>query len=157
MGKNLYFLIEKISSQVVFPLSVLYELVAGCIVLWYLTLKGGDIVRELLEQMGNKQFAFECMTLLERHNVPIEVIRSLTDGRYCKERFNSRKAILKEVRTTVSTEDIFDNTSKARFYSEAVHYNGHHFLITNYWYGPTTNQPDNRTPFMEWVLQRCTI
>ena len=111
-------------------------------------------MRERLEQLGNKSFAFECMALLECHNVPVKVIRQLMDGAYCKEHFNSRKAILKEVGTTISTVELYDGTSKPRFYSEVCRYQGYHFLITNYWYGPTTNQPDNRTPFMNWVLQR---
>ena len=109
-------------------------------------------MRERLEQIDNKPFAFECMRLLECHNVPIGVIRQLTDGDYCKEYFNSKKAVLKEVGATASTEEIYDGTSKPRFYSEVCHYQGYHFLITNYWYGPKTKLKDNRTPFMNWVL-----
>jgi hypothetical protein len=113
-------------------------------------------MRERLENLGNKSFAFECMALLERHNVPLEVIRQLTDGAYCKEHFNSRKAILKEVGATVSSEEIYDRTNKPRFYSEICHYQGYHFLITNYWYGPQTQLKDNRTPFIEWVMLKCS-
>ena len=109
-------------------------------------------MRERLNGLSNKTFAFECLRLLEGYNVPIEVIRKLTDTDYCKEQFNSRKAILKEIGTTASAGDIYDGTSKPRFYRESYHYQGYHFLITNYWYGPQTKLNDNRTPFMEWVL-----
>ena len=109
-------------------------------------------MRNRLEGLSNKSFAFECLRLLEGHNVPIEIIRKLTDADYCKDHFKSVKAILKEVGATVTTDEIYDGTSKPRFYSEVCYYQDYRFLITNYWYGPQTQLKDNRTPFMEWVL-----
>ena len=115
--------------------------------------QGGTNTNENSE-IANKDFAFSCMKLLRDKKIDINKIMCLTNHEYCKEKFNCRKPILKQIDRLYNIPQaiINDYTSQPRFYKEAFDYNGTYFLITNYWYGPNTNQPDNKTPFYNWVL-----
>lgn len=97
--------------------------------------------------------AFNCMYLLLIKGIDINIIMRLTDPKFCKENFKCRKPILKQVNRllNIPREIKYDYTNQPRFYKEVFDYNGVYFLITNYWYGPHTKQPDNVTPFKNWV------
>lgn len=105
-------------------------------------------------EITNKDFAFNCMKLLRDRQIDMDIIMCLTEHEFCKEKFNCKKPILKQVDSlhNITQEVINDNTDKPRFYKEVFNYNGKYFLITNYWYGPNTNHPDNKTLFYNWVL-----
>ena len=109
-------------------------------------------------KMTNKKFAFNCMEILLDKGISVEAIMCLTDHEFCKENFNCKKPILKQVDSLydIPQEVMNDGSSQPRFYKEAFDYNGTYFLITNYWYGSNTNQPDNRTPFYNWVSSFTT-
>lgn len=108
----------------------------------------------MVRELSNKEFAFRCMKLLSDKNIPLNIIICLTDHEFCKINFNCKKPILKLVNSqyNIPQEIINDYTNQPRFDKDTFNYNGNFFLITNYWYGPNTNHPDNKTPFYNWVL-----
>jgi hypothetical protein len=50
--------------------------------------------------------------------------------------------------------DCYDNTGRQRFYKDKIYVVGRAFVVSNHWYGPGKSMPDNRTPFMQWVLEK---
>lgn len=108
--------------------------------------------------MNNRAFAFDCINrLLQAEKLNDATIQILVDGAECKRLFNCvrNSAVLKEVPSNTTEEDLTalckDGTCQPRYYREKVTVAGRTFLITNYWYGPNTRMPDNRTPFSAWV------
>lgn len=114
----------------------------------------GGVDTYVKKEMTNKDFVFSCMKHLRDNKIDVDKIMCLTDHEFCKEKFSCRKPILKQVDClyNIPHEVINDYTNQPRFYKEPFDYNGTYFLITNYWYGENTNQPDNKTPFYNWVM-----
>lgn len=114
-----------------------------------------------LSLMQNKQFVFTCLKLLEQAaKLDDNTIAILTDPERCKELFYGVRAvpILKMIPEFATEEELkilcYDGSNKPRFYSQTFDIGNKTYIVTNYWYGPDTNMPDNRTPFMEWVLNQ---
>ncbi len=115
---------------------------------------------EEIETLKNEAFAIRCVELLNKYEkLDAYTLGKLTDGDWCKGMGFMRmsKPVLKKIPTNCSAEELkqqmLDGTKSNRFYSHTVRVNQSEYIITNYWYGPQTNYPDNRTPFLNWVKQ----
>lgn len=42
----------------------------------------------------------------------------------------------------------------SRYYKDKIIVGSRAFVVSNHWYGPNKSMKDNRTPFMEWVLDK---
>ena len=110
------------------------------------------------EKQVNKKFAYSCLELLKsRGCLNEDVINILTSEDECKRLFNCSKfPILSEVGLEGQLEDgdCYDEHGRQRFYKEKIYVDGRAFVISNHWYGPNKSMPDNRTPFLQWVLKK---
>ena len=114
---------------------------------------------EIKDVLGekNREFIFGCLRYLKEHNLCTEAVLSLlTDPEQCKEKFNCREAVLLEIKDIADINKLrYDSSGKSRFYEEVFSIGSRVFLVTNYWYGPSSEQTstvkDNRTPFYEWI------
>ncbi|MBU3188324.1 hypothetical protein K9O30_02955 [Clostridium bowmanii] len=110
---------------------------------------------EILSRMPNKQFIFTCLNILNKTGKLTEKnINLLTNRDYCSANFLCRFAILSEVPTLdeVSKDYYNDNSGHRRYYPEKYAIGEKVFIVTNHWYGHEKSNPDNRTPFMQWVM-----
>jgi hypothetical protein len=81
-------------------------------------------------------------------------INLLANKDYCSANFFCRFAILSEVPTLgeISNDCYNDNSGRRRYYPERYEIGERSFIVTNHWYGAQKSNPDNRTPFMQWVI-----
>lgn len=110
---------------------------------------------EILSEMSNKQFVFTCLNMLNNAGKLTEKnINLLSDKDYCSSNFLCPFAILSEVPTLgeISNDYYKDNSGHRRYYPERYVIGEKAFIVTNHWYGPQKSNPDNRTPFMQWVM-----
>lgn len=123
---------------------------------------GGGIamnIKEELEKMPNKKFAYGCILLLSNEGKLNErALRLLTDAEECKRIFMCTKfPVLQEVprdcTETKLREYCFDGVGRQRYYVEKITVAGKTYVVTNHWYGPNKSNPDNRTPFLQWVMK----
>ena len=110
------------------------------------------------ESLKNKKFAYACLNLLKEKGALNEaVINILTNKEECKRIFYcSGFPVLLEVSLNGPEEyvECYDKRDKIRFYKEKIFINGRAFILSNHWYGPNKSMPDNRTPFLQWVLEK---
>ncbi len=110
------------------------------------------------ERLDNKRFAYSCLTFLSEKNCLHKAeIRILMSEDECKRLFNCSKfPILSEVPLHGALEDAdcYDNYGRQRFYKDKIFLDGRAFVVSNHWYGPGKSMPDNRTPFLQWVLEK---
>lgn len=110
------------------------------------------------ESLRNKKFAYSCLRqLIEKGCLNEEEIRILTNGEECKRKFNySNYPILLELPYNSEFVDdyCYDEIGRQRFYKDKIVTNGRAFIVSNHWYGPNKSMPDNRTPFLRWVLEK---
>lgn len=119
-----------------------------------------DDLRRLKESanLPNADYAKIIMEMLEKYQVlTVEEISSLTDQVFCSSTFRSSYPLLKEISPDATVEEqIRDASGRNRYYSATYTLLGGIFVFTSQLYGlgssPTTR--DNRTPFLEWVLER---
>lgn len=118
----------------------------------------GGFLREYLEQCSNMEFSFACIDILScADKLDDKTLSLLADKEACHSKFCcSGFAVLNEVSPTlpVSNAQRQDGTGRIRYYKEKVFVGKRAFIITNHWYGPNMSMPDNRTPFLQWVLSR---
>jgi len=110
---------------------------------------------ELLSKMSNKLFVFTCLKMLNKTGKLTEKnINLLSNKDYCRENFLCKFAILSEVPALgeISSDYYNDNSGRRRYYPEKYVIGEKYFIVTNHWYGPLKSNPDNRTPFMQWVI-----
>lgn len=114
-----------------------------------------------LEKLSNKDFAYSCINLLiENEAINSAEISLLTNGEQCAKRFCSSSGfpILIDVSGYADKEELgrlcCDKSNRQRYYTETISIFGRDYVITNHWYGPNKSMPDNRTPFMKWVLMK---
>lgn len=114
-----------------------------------------------LEKMPNKKFIYECLNqLIQNHSFGSSEINILTNGEECARLFrcSSGFPVLMEIPINAGETEInavcYDGTKRQRYYKDVFHYNGRAFVVSNHWYGSGKSMPDNRTPFMYWVLSR---
>ena len=114
-----------------------------------------------IESYKNEDFVLKCLSLLnDAGKLDDYTVNCLTDGNWClkKEFMQREKSVLKEIPMNTTEKEFkilrLDGTSQSRFYSHTIIINNKKFMITNYWYGPTTNHKDNRTPFLNWVKKQ---
>lgn len=114
-----------------------------------------------LEKLPNKRFAYECVKLLIDNDVLGDSeLNVLTNGEKCARLFccSSGFPILLEVSKYADEEELsvacYDGTKRQRYYKDIITHNGKAYVVTNHWYGPNKTMPDNRTPFMKWVLAK---
>lgn len=114
--------------------------------------------REYLEQCSNKDFSSACIEMLNHAGkLDDRTIAILCDKEMCHDRFCcSGFPVLNEVSPIrpISDAERKDGTGRNRYYKEKVFVGKRAFIITNHWYGPKMSMPDNRTPFLQWVLSR---
>lgn len=112
----------------------------------------------VFEKMANKKFAYSCIELLNKKGcLKRETLQILTSEDECKRLFNCSKfPILSEVSpgNGFNDDDCYDEHGRQRYYKEKVYADGRAFIVSNHWYGPNKSMPDNRTPFLAWVLQQ---
>ena len=110
------------------------------------------------ERLDNKKFAYTCFTLLNEKSCLNEAeIRILTSEKECKRLFRCSKfPVLSEVSLQGSLEDTdcYDERGRQRFYKEKIYADGRAFVVSNHWYGASKSMEDNRTPFLQWVLEK---
>lgn len=110
------------------------------------------------ERLDNKKFAYSCLALLIKKSCLSEAeIRILTSENECKRLFCCSKfPILSEVPVNGVLEDAdcYDDHGRQRYYKEKILANGRTFVVSNHWYGPGKSMADNRTPFLQWVLEK---
>ena len=114
-------------------------------------------MRQIFEGMSNKEFALACINLLKEHKKLTEqVLDILTNQKECNDRFNcSGFPVLKQVPRDCNKKELRElchSGAKLRYYQERIEVNGYAFVVTNHWYGRNMSMPDNRTPFLEWVI-----
>ena len=111
--------------------------------------------------LENKQFAYACLNLMQEHGLLDDAtINTLTSIEACQHLFHcsSKFAVLQEVPLNCSEADLYsychDCTGKQRYYKGKITAAKRTFVVTNHWYGPNKSMPDNRTPFLGWVMGR---
>jgi len=112
-------------------------------------------MKELLSKMSNKKFIFTCLNMLTKEGKLTEKnIDLLSDRDYCSTKFLCRFAILCEVPLLgeIPNEYYNDNSGRRRYYPERYVIEKKAYIVTNHWYGPNKSNPDNRTPFMNWLM-----
>lgn len=110
---------------------------------------------ELLSKMPNKQFIFTSLNILNKAGKLTEKnINLLSNRDYCSGNFVCPFAILSEVPTLgdIPNEYYNDNSGRRRYYPEKYIIGKKAYIVTNHWYGPKKSNPDNRTPFIQWVM-----
>ena len=109
-------------------------------------------------ELPNADYAKIIMEMLEKYQVlTAEEISSLTDQAFCSSTFRSSYPLLRKISPDVTVdEQIRDASGRNRYYGATYTLLGGIFVFTSQLYGlgssPTTR--DNRTPFLEWVLDR---
>jgi hypothetical protein len=112
---------------------------------------------ENLSKMSNKQFIFTCLDMLIKAGAFTEKdINLLANRDLCSSNFLCRFSVLQEVPILgqVSLDYCNDNTGHRRYYPEKYMIGNKAYIVTNHWYGPQKSNPDNRTPFMQWVMNK---
>ena len=111
-----------------------------------------------IEAKKNEAFAITCIeALFESGKMCDRLLNILLDKDLCEANIGGtyRKPILKEVNADIGYDDLKieckDGTDRSRYYDTVLRWSGRAFVVTNYWYGPTTKMPDNRTPFLKWI------
>ena len=111
--------------------------------------------------LPNTEYARNIMELLEKYQVlTVDEISQLTDQVFCSTNFRSSFPILKEIEPSLSVEEqIKDAAGRNRYYGITYVLHGKNYVFTSQLYGlgnsPTTR--DNRTPFLEWILNKFSI
>lgn len=116
---------------------------------------GGYKVNRLT--LGNREFVFTCIQLLsEQNKIDDEDLYILTDIKGCKENFNCVFPILLEIPEGSDIEDLHSYYGQCikKYYIEQIKINGRTFLVTNQWYNANKNDPDNKSPFLSWMLKK---
>jgi hypothetical protein len=110
------------------------------------------------ERLDNKKFAYSCLNLLnEKGSLTEAEIQILASEEVCKRLFCCSKfPVLSEVSLHGQLEvaDCYDERGRQRFYKEKIYADGRAFVVSNHWYGPGKSMPDNRSPFLQWVLEK---
>lgn len=135
-------MLQSIQNSNFYELRIIY-------ILW-----GDEHMIEKLSKMSNKQFIFTCLDMLKKEGKLNEKnINLLSDKEYCSKKFLCRFAILSEVPILdeISNDYYNDNSGHRRYYPERYEIGEKAFIVTNHWYGPQKSNPDDRTPFMQWV------
>lgn len=118
-------------------------------------------MNDKIEGLRNETFAITCIKeLFASSKMNGSLLNILLNKEAC-ERFiqaKYRNAILKEVDPQISYSDLkiacLNGTSIPRYYDTIIFWDNRAFIVTNYWYGPTTRMPDNRTPFLQWIKKQ---
>ena len=107
---------------------------------------------ENINKLENKEFAFQCLKLMQDYGVLEDNLSILTDAQECKENLGHYFPILLEKNRCNS---IKDKNGRNRYYTEPFfQYNGKEYYVTNDWYekkeGKASNR-DNRPIFIDWI------
>ncbi len=116
------------------------------------------IVLKNCSQLKNSDFAKTIMESIVHHQfLRATDIALLTDSHACTEMFRSDYPMLLQVEndSTKIDQASRDNTGRIRYYKTPYHIYGQYYIFTNHLYGPESTHRDNRTPFLEWILDKC--
>ena len=107
---------------------------------------------ENINKLGNKEFAFQCLKLMQDYGLLEDNLAILTDAQECKENLGHYFPILLKKNSNNSTKD---KNGRNRYYTEPFfQYNGKEYYVTNDWYekkeGKASNR-DNRPIFIDWI------
>ena len=100
---------------------------------------------------------FSCLDVLkESDRLNDRNIAKLTNRDFCSSEFFCGFSVLTEVPIVgkVSGDYYNDNSGHRRYYPNKFIIRGKAYIVTNHWYGPQKSNPDNRTPFMQWVMRQ---
>jgi hypothetical protein len=110
------------------------------------------------ERLDNKKFAYSCLNAMKNKGCLNDAeIQILTNEELCKRFFSCSKfPILSEVSLNglLEESDCYDEHGRQRYYKDKVYIMNRAFVVSNHWYGPNKSMPDNRTPFLNWVLDK---
>ena len=111
-----------------------------------------DKTFEKINKLKNKEFAFECLKLMDEYGLLEDNLSTLTNRQECKETLGHYFPILLEN----TKENISNNKDlEDRYYVKPFfQYNGKEYYVTNDWYekkeGKASNR-DNRPIFIDWI------
>ncbi len=117
-----------------------------------------DIDVRYLFELSNKEFAFECVKILNKYellsekNLEIMTNKQLS-SQYFKNTFPILIDILIEEGNDGFEEQFRDAKGYSRYYAERVVINGNRYAITNNWYFGGEKDVDTRTPFVNWLVK----
>jgi hypothetical protein len=109
--------------------------------------------------LGNREFIFTCIKLLtDQDKISDDDLYVLTDAKSCKEKFNCVFPILLEIFEESNREDLssYYGLGIKKYYVEQANINGRFFLVTNQWYNANKNNPNNKSPFLSWMLSKLS-
>lgn len=113
-----------------------------------------------LFSLNNAAFAEKTMSLLEKHDaIDDEIYENMTDAVKSQPITHMTGfPVLKEVPASVNTPDLLSDfvkcgTSRNRYYSIKHIIRGKEYVVSNNWYYESVSNPDNRTPFVEWIIE----
>jgi len=96
---------------------------------------------ENVNKLGNKEFAFQCLKLMQDYGLLEDNLAILTDAQECKENLGHYFPILLEKNSNNSTKD---KNGRNRYYIEPFfQYNGKEYYVTNDWYEKTKEKSSN--------------
>lgn len=109
-----------------------------------------------LYDLPNKNFAFECLRLMEVYGlITYENLEFLTDKAKCRKELLSSFPILKQLENNKDiNEQCFDSTGNQRYYFEIKEYLGVSYVITNDWYYGNDTNRNTKTPFVNWIIEK---
>ena len=106
----------------------------------------------------NKKFAKTIMSFIEEREIlTSDDLLILTDRQHCRELFSSDYPMLLRISTMKSvSEQITDKKGRHRYYETTYTLNGEKYVMTSQLYGlgGEKSHKDNRTPFVNWIIQR---
>lgn len=115
-----------------------------------------DIDLTYLYELENKEFAIECMKILNENNaLTNENVEILESKEKTSKILKNSYPILVELPLDCSEEEkkkiLRDESGQSRYYPEVFRINKRNYLITNNWYYNGQNGRDTRTSFVEWI------
>lgn len=110
--------------------------------------------------LDNKDFSKLVMGFLVKSQIlSDDEIDILLSREKCREMFKSDYAILRKVDTTVDLlPQVKDRTGRNRYYTQIYVLNGNSYVMTSQLYGKNgeSTHNNNRTPFLNWILDLCS-
>ena len=108
--------------------------------------------------LNNSVYATTIMSFLQKHQILTDADLAIATSRdQCSKQFHSSYTMLLEIVPGKSIDSqIKDSAGRNRFYATTYSLNNRTYVMTSQLYGlgGSSNTRDNRTPFLEWVLQK---
>lgn len=108
----------------------------------------------------NEEFSEIVMSFLEKNDfLTDEDLENLQDRNFCRNEFHMDYATLKAIPDNYSDINDFikDNSGYNRYYSSVHKIKSKKFVMTSQLYGTSKSHKDNRTPFINYILNKIGI